>query len=93
MISKLIVIGLAEVYISFLECGKVVGMQKMNIGLQRMGLCSQFNSPGLKIYGEYAWCLVLGAVACKTQLLSQGSYRLVEGTGDLNLNSRTWRAL
>ena len=44
MISKLMVIGLGEVYISFLECEKIGGIQEMNKGLLRMGPHSQFNS-------------------------------------------------
>lgn len=59
MISKLIVIGLAELYLSFLECGKIIGIQKMDIGLQRMGLYSQFKLTLFK--NLWGLCLVLGA--------------------------------
>lgn len=44
MISKLMVIGLVEVYISFPECEKIGGIQEMNKRLLRMGPRSQFNS-------------------------------------------------
>ena len=62
MISKLIVIGPAEVYISFLECGKIVGIQKNRV-MQPIQptLIKRLWVPGL----------VLHEVAHKTELLSQ----------------------
>ena len=44
MISKLMVIGLVEVYISFLGYEKIGGTQETNKGLLRMGSHNQFNS-------------------------------------------------
>lgn len=48
----------------------------------------QFYPLRLKIYRYQALCFVLGTVTYKTQLMSHGSYNLVEGAGDHNLDSR-----
>ena len=44
MISKLMVIGLVEVYISFHGYEKIGGTQETNKGLLRTGSRNQFNS-------------------------------------------------
>ena len=43
MISELMVIGLAEVYVSFLEYDKIGGIQEMDKGILRIGSCCSFN--------------------------------------------------
>lgn len=92
-ISKLMVIGLAEVYISFLECDKIGRIQEMGKGILRMGPCSSFNFtlPDWRATGTRLCALCLVQWPYKTQLLSHGSYNLVEGAGDRNLEPRIWR--